>query len=181
MTAVAFIHCRVTPETKVALRAAAEQQRLSESGFIKRALEFVLQTATPANLYAVPARPTRSARLYARLTLGDRALLQERAAARHMPSATYASMLLRAHLRAHAPLTKDELTELRRSASELRAIGVNLNQIARMAHQSGRISGPTRDDLRAFLKVCEGLRDHIRALIQANARSWESGDAQPHR
>ena len=95
-----------------------------------------------------------------------------------MPAATYIAALVRAHLRALAPLPSEELAALTRSVAELNAIGRNLNQMARLAHQSGRIAGPTRDDLRTMLKVCEAMREHIKDLVRANKATWESGYAE---
>src|SRR5437588_67162 len=43
---------------------------------------------------------------------------------------------------------------------------------------TGRVNGPTGQDLRALLRACEALRDHVKGLIQANGASWESGYAQ---
>ncbi|OYV42638.1 MAG: hypothetical protein B7X10_06580, partial [Burkholderiales bacterium 21-58-4] len=101
-----------------------------------------------------------------------------RAAARGMPPATYVSVLMRAHLRSLAPLPKEELLALKRVVSELGSIGRNLNQIARTANRGGPVTGPGRDDLRAILRACEGVRDHVRALLTANLRSWEQGYAE---
>jgi hypothetical protein len=92
-----------------------------------------------------------------------------------MPAATYVSVLTRAHLRSLSPLPKEELLALRRIVSELGSIGRNLNQIARAANQGERTSGPTREDLRSILRVCEGLRDHVKKLLSANIKSWEQG------
>ncbi len=97
-----------------------------------------------------------------------------------MPTATYISVLTRAHLRALSPLPKEELLALRRTVSELGSIGRNLNQVARAANQCERASGPSREDLRAMLKVCEGLRDHVKGLLSANVKSWELGYAEPN-
>jgi len=36
-----------------------------------------------------------------------------------------------------------------------------------------RPSGPERADLWAVLRVAEGLRDHVKALLKANQRSWQ--------
>ena len=77
-----------------------------------------------------------------------------------------------------APLPKDELTALLRSMTELRTVGRNLNQIARAATQGARTSGPGREDLRAVLRACEGLRVHTKALLQKNVTSWEAGHAE---
>jgi hypothetical protein len=50
-----------------------------------------------------------------------------------------------------------------------------LNQIAHVANQIGRIVGPDQGDLRAFLKVCGAVRDHVKALLKARI------DAEYHR
>jgi hypothetical protein len=78
--------------------------------------------------------------------------------------------LVRAHLRALAPLPSEEVAAL--------AIGRNLNQIARVAQQTGRITGPNRDDLRSMLKVCEAMREHVKELVRVNMETWESGYAE---
>ena len=95
-----------------------------------------------------------------------------------MASATYVSVLVRAHLRGLTPLPKDELAALKRTVSELGAIGRNLNQMTRAVNQSGRIPGPGREEFRAILKICEALRDHTKDLIKANGASWRSGYAE---
>ncbi len=66
---------------------------------------------------------------------------------------------------------------IRQSTRELAAIGRNLNQIARATHQGGAGAGVSRENLLSLLKVCEALRDHIRAYVSTNLTSWESGDA----
>jgi hypothetical protein len=179
MAAEAFIQCRVAQATKAALRAVAERQQLTESALIKRMLELVLHTTGPADPSAVTNadRPARTARLYVRLTVGDRQLLDERSAARCLAPATYASILLRSHLRALTPLPETELRALRNSTRELAAIGRNLNQIAFAAHRGGSSAGVSREELRGILKACEALRDHVRSYIRINVSSWSSGDA----
>jgi hypothetical protein len=121
----------------------------------------------------------RDTRLYVRLDPNDRLLLNERAAARGIPPATYVAVLARSHLRNLVPLPKEELLALRQTVSELSSIGRNIKQTARAANQGARASGPSREDLRAILKVCEGLRDHVKALLSANIKSWEQGYAEP--
>jgi hypothetical protein len=95
-----------------------------------------------------------------------------------MASATYVSVLVRAHLRSLTPLPKDELVALKRAVSELGAIGRNLNQIARAANQGTRVVGVGHNEFGAILKICEALRDHTKSLIKANAASWRSGHAE---
>ncbi len=122
-------------------------------------------------------RPARQSRLYVRLTRGDRQLLQARSAARCLAPATYASILLRAHLRALTPLPDAELRAIRQSTRELAAIGRNLNQIAHAAHRGGAGAGVSQGNLLGLLKACEALRDHIRGYVSTNLASWGSGDA----
>jgi len=80
-------------------------------------------------------------------------------------------------LRSLAPLPKEELLVLKRAVAELGIIGRNLNQIARAANQGQLITSPGRDDLKAMLRICEALRDHVKGLLVANLKSWEHGSA----
>jgi hypothetical protein len=177
MATEAFIQCRVATETKANLRAVAARQQLSESALLKRLVDLMLQTAGAG----VPGRidednkPLRDARVTIRLRAEDQALLHARATARGMPAATYVSVLTRAHLRKLTPLPKEELFALKRAISELGRIGRLLNPIARAAHQGDRVSSPGREDLRALLRVCEGLRDHVKDLLRVNLASWKQG------
>jgi hypothetical protein len=182
MAAEAFIHCRVSAATKAALGAVARHQGLTDSALLKRMIDLALQSAhaaSGASAVAVGEPVSRAARITVRLRPDDLMLLQERATARGMPSATYLSVLTRAHLRSLAPLPKEELLALKRTVSELGAIGRILNQIARAANQGDRVPGPGRDEIKMMLKVCEGLRDHVKALLSANLRSWERGYGGP--
>ncbi len=170
----------VTRETKTRFVAVARHQGLSDSALLKRLIDTMLQAGSaPPNREATVGRAVRVSRFSIRLRPDDRMLLGERAAARGMPAATYVSVLMRAHLRSLSPLPKEELLALRRTVSELGSIGHNLNQIALAANQGERVSGPNREDLRAILRVCEGLRDHVKRLLSANIKSWEQGYAEP--
>ena len=177
MQAVSFIQCRVPAATKQALRSAAQEQQVSESVLIKRMLNVLLHTVAPVSpSIASGDCSNRHARLYVRLTAGDETLLRERAHARSVPPATYASILLRSHLRSLTPIPKEELQAFRQATTELSLIGRNLNQLARSSHQ-GSGQGATRSDLMALLRACEALRDYFRDALRANAQSWTSGDA----
>jgi hypothetical protein len=180
MSAEAFVQFRVTPEMKTLLRMLAEREQITESALVRQLLEVMLRRSAIEGFPKLETLERRSldARLSISLAPEDRMLLCERATARGMRSATYVSVLVRTHLRSLTPLPKDELTALKRSVAELGAIGRNLNQIARVANQSGKLSGPGREDLRAMLKIAEALRDHVKALIRANQSSWEQGYAE---
>jgi predicted DNA binding CopG/RHH family protein len=179
VTADAFIICRVTSETKARVRALAEREGINESRLVKQLLDVVLRTSTLEERPAptTPENMSRDARVNVRLAPEVWRLLRERARARGMPSATYVSSVVRTHLLGVAPLPKAEYLALKQSVVELTAIGRNLNQIARAMNQGGRPVLPGQAEVGAMLKVAEGLRDHFRALLSANVRSWEIGDA----
>jgi hypothetical protein len=177
-----ILKTRVTEETKQIVESIARQQQLTESAWLRRLITSTLQSAgaAPKGIAKTEAsdEAPRAARLMIRLVPEDQLLLQARASARGMPSATYISVVVRAHLRGVIPLPKEELQALRRATAELTVIGRNLNQLARSANQTGRVTGPSRDELKALLRACEGLRDHFRRLLEANVRSWEVGRDQ---
>jgi hypothetical protein len=179
MSEFALIGCRVTSETKARVRRLAERDGITESALLRQLLDVVLRTAGPIEPPALaPAKKiSRDARVNVRLEPEDWRLLRERAKARRMPSATYLSYLARAHLRGAAPLPKAEYTLLKQSIEQLASVGRNLNQIARAMNQGGRPTGPGQAELAAMLKVSGALRDHFRALLDANDRSWRTGHA----
>src|SRR5437016_226575 len=184
MAANPCVQCRVTPQTKTRLRVLAQERQLTESALLKMLVETaLLQTPGMATVaVSKPVEPVmRGARLYVRLRPEDHVLLRERATGRRMAAATYASILLRTHLRGVALLPERELAALKRSVGELGAIGRNLNQLARVANQTGRVTGPSVQDLRALLRVCTALRDHIKTLINSNTASWNTGHAEARR
>lgn len=171
----------VDDETKRRFAAIASHEGVSESALLKRMVALMLESTRAPTTLSPADRLPRDARVTVRLRPDDQQLLKERAAARDMPAATYVSVLVRAHLRSLSPLPKEELLALRRTVCELSAIGRNLNQIARVANQSPRASALHQEDLRAILKLCEGLRDHVKGLLKANLRSWEVGYVEKDR
>jgi hypothetical protein len=164
-------------ESRQRFAAIANHEGMSESALLRRMILLMLQSTKPQpeSAMRLSVGSTRDTRITLRLRIDDQHLLRERASARGMPAATYVSVLVRAHLRALAPLPKEELRTLRRTVSELGHIGRNLNQIARAANQSQKVSAPQQDDLRAIFKLCAGLRDHVKSLLKANIASWEIG------
>jgi negative regulator of replication initiation len=171
----------VTPDTKERFAATARHLGLSDSALLRRMIELTLRSTDAASLEMAVASDegaSRASRLTVRLRPEDQMLLAERAAARSMAPATYVSVLVRSHLRSLTPLPKDELLALKRAVAELSAIGRNLNQIARVTSQGGRAAALGRNEVMAMLKVAEALRDHMKALLRANERSWSTGHGE---
>jgi hypothetical protein len=180
MIADQIIAARVPADTKARLKALAARRGVSESALLKDLLELTLGgSVMPEPDGAEPVvRTGRRARLYVRLRPDDQLLLRERAGARRMAPATYISVLVRAHLRQLTPLPEEELRALNRVVSDLGAIGRNLNHMARSTHQPAPSAETRCIDVMAMIKVCEALRDHVKALLKANAVSWKVGHAE---
>lgn len=185
MAATQFLKARVTEEEKRRVQVIARQALTSESVWLRRLIADALRDSCDEEIAIARIRSAAEVRaprhrVYVRLRRGDRDRLRDRAAAYQMASATYVSVLVRAHLNRLTPLPKDELITLKRSVAELGALGRNLNQIARAAN-GGRVVGPTREDLHAILRVCEALRDNVKGVIRANVNAWEIGHAEGQR
>jgi hypothetical protein len=193
MACTEFLKARVSPEIKFQAKAVAEREFLSETAWLKRLVLRELRACDGAPGSAAESsraqgnrRQVRGPRgsdgggrpMLVRLRTEDRLLLDARAEARGMRPATYASVLLRSHMRQLTPLPKDELLALKRSIALLASIGRNINQIAKTANQGGRIADSAGAEFRAMLKICVALRDNTKALLKANETSWENGYAQ---
>jgi hypothetical protein len=193
VTCTETLKAHVSPEIKLRAKAVADREFLSEAAWLRRLVlrEIRAYDATPASEGESSRvegirRPGREARgpnccdnpMLVRLSKEDRLLLDARAEARGMRPATYASVLLRSHMRQLTPLPKDELLALKRSIAVLASIGRNIKQIAKAANQGGRIAESAGAEYRAMLKICVALRDNTKALLKANEISWLTGNAE---
>ncbi len=184
-----MLKARVSLAIKSQVKAIVDRELLTESAWLKRVVirEVRLAESHPS----VAAEPGdggaqllggapngssgRQRSVYVRFPSDDRLLLESRAAARGLRPATYISVLTRAHLRSLTPLPKEEYLALKRCIGDLSVIGRNINQLARVANQSGKAPSSVREEFRAMLKVCEALRDNVKALLKANETSWRTG------
>jgi Bacterial mobilisation protein (MobC) len=192
MRCTEILKTSVSPEMKLQVKVIADRELLSEATWLKRLVirairarndasgaESDLRTESiPKPTRVVPGKNGNGKPMLVRLTAEDRLLLDARAEARGMRPATYASVLLRSHLRQLTPLPKDELLALRRSIAELGSIGRNINQIARAANLGDRMPDSVGAEFRAMLKICVALRDNTKALLNANLASWAAGRAR---
>lgn len=191
MNCTEVLKARVTPEIKRQAQSIAGRELLTEAAWLKRlVIREIGSLDVNDGIAADPRRAgcthrqsaTRDSKgfpkpIYVRLRDEDRLLLEARAAARGLRPATYLSVLTRSHLRELAPLPKDELLALKRVIAELASIGRNLNQITRAANQGDRVPASVQAEFRAMVRICEGIRDHTKALLKSNAASWETGHA----
>jgi hypothetical protein len=193
MACTEFLKARVSAETKLRAKAIADRDYLSEAAWLKRLVLREIRAVDTSHVGDGELSPAEGLRrqgrsadgrkdggkpMLVRLRNEDRLLLDARAEARGMRPATYASVMLRSHMRRLTPLPKDELLALKRSISLLAAIGRNINQIAKAANHGGRMVESAGGEFRAMLKICVALRDNTKALLKANETSWETGHAE---
>src|ERR1700722_19483593 len=191
MRCTEILKTSVSPEVKLTAKAVADREFLSEAAWLKRLVmreirarkdgsdadsDLLRSESIPGATSAGSGNNGAGRPMLVRLTAEDRLLLDARAEARGMRPATYASVLLRSHLRQLTPLPKDELLALKRSIAVLASIGRNINQIAKAANQGGRIPDSVGAEFRSMLKICVALRDNTKALLKANENSWETGN-----
>jgi hypothetical protein len=186
------LKAHVSPEIKLQAKAVAEREFLSEAAWLKRLVLREIRACDAAGASEGESsrtegvhRPGREAGgpngrkpMLVRLRDEDKLLLDARAEARGMRPATYASVLLRSHLRKLTPLPKDEYLAMKHSLALLASIGRNINQVAKVANGGGRVPESAGAEFRAMLKICVALRDNTKALLKANETSWETGHAQ---
>jgi hypothetical protein len=190
MRCTEILKTSVSPEIKLKAKAVADREFLSEAAWLKRIVmreirarndasdadsDLLRSESIPGATSAGSGNNGAGRPMLVRLTAEDRLLLDARAEARGMRPATYASVLLRSHLRQLTPLPKDELLALKRSITELGSIGRNINQIAKAVSGGGEVPGSLQSEFWAMLKICTALRDNTKALLSANLTSWAAG------
>jgi hypothetical protein len=168
----------VGTDTKERFAEAAARQGLSESALLRRLVQQMLAAGGMQSEALEPPCDLRDARVTIRLVAEDRALLRERAVARTVPSATYVSFLVRAHLRGLAPIPDRELRALREAIAELSGLSRTLRAMAHLLQRGGHPNPPGRVEVDGMIRICDHLHDHFRGVLKTNLQSWTSGRAQ---
>lgn len=170
-----LIATRSSPERKARFEALAAGFGKSVSALLDQLIDTVLEE----NPVVATAEEEGGAtpRVSLRLRAGDRELLNAKAAERGMKAASYAVMLLHAHVRGRAPVPIAELNQLKVAVGELSAVGRNLNQVAKAAN-AGQVAGKVVEQMLPVVQrqVAE-VREYVAALVRVNLQSWEAGDA----
>jgi hypothetical protein len=177
MVSNSLIAARVDADTKARFSEIARFQGITESALLKRAVDAVLggSGATRSSESEAFEPVAKSGKISVRLSDGDLLLLRERARARQLPTATYVNYLIRAHLRDVTPLPGPELDALRQSVTVMGSVGRALNEIARAWNRGDVPKEFNLSSLRAILNALTALRDHTKALVAANIKSWKPG------
>lgn len=151
---------------------------MTESALLSLMIDTVLaQNSAPDDETSWDDAPNE--RVSLRLRRGDRALVDARAKARGMKTASYLAMLICAHARQSAPLPLAELHELKRAVSELTTVGRHLRLIALglPGAAAGTAPADLRDELRPALEHVDQVRRCVAEVVRINLQSWEAGDA----
>jgi hypothetical protein len=176
MQANNILKTRVTPELKLRVQSLAEREQITESIWLRCAVDakLLLSDASPSDAAVLNDPAPRDARISVRLRPDDLGRLGDRAAARGMVTATYVAILVRAHLKNAGPLPTTEVQALKHAIYELAQVRQNLNQIVQAINRVERTSLPGRNEVLTMLKICEALRDYMRAMLTANLKSWQT-------
>lgn len=168
---------RVSPETKRRVGVVAARQLITTSIWLRRVIGEALgqEFAGARTVSLEQSIEFYRQRLSVRIRPADASLLKTQALARGMKASTYVSVLIRSHLRSLSPLPKRELLALRQAVSELGAIARNLGCMV-----SAGDTAVGQQDLRTTQRICEELRNDIKALIKTNAGGWGLGNATDH-
>jgi hypothetical protein len=94
-----------------------------------------------------------------------------------MKAASYAAMLLHAHVRSRAPIPLAEINLLKVAIGELSAIGRNLHQLAEAANAEQGAGRAVEQALPQMQRQVSEVREYVAALVRVNLESWEAGDA----
>ena len=164
----------ISRDSKERFSRVAEAQALSESALLRRLVEASLIAARTFDMStASRAEPVaNTGRISVRLRHDDLIFLRERARARDLPTSTYVSYLVRAHLRTQTPLPTAELEALKRSVAEVGAIGRNINQIARAVNQQQWPGGPNHADLLAIMRALAKIHYSSCHIRPPNWSNW---------
>jgi hypothetical protein len=171
-----LIATRASPQTKARFAALAAAQGRTESALLLALIDTVLANNAASDEAVCPVS-VASQRISLRLRPGDRALVDERARARRMKSASYLVALIRAHVRSTAPLPATELDALKVTANHLSALRSTLHAIAHSRGASLNGDQELLDCLHETVAVLEAVRREVSDVVRTNLMSWEACDA----
>ena len=168
--------CRVDPDTKERIRVLASHEGVSEADLVRRLIDVGLGGIQEVKEPTLPSSPEGYQRKKITLTLPTFIvdLARERAGQKKMSLSRWIASLVQSSVFQPPVLTTTELKYLNESNRQIRAIGVNLNQIARAFNQMD-IDIRKLKNLDVVEKVVRENLDVIERLLRAVNRSWGIG------
>jgi hypothetical protein len=170
-----LIATHTSPQTKSRFSRLAADRGMTESRLLGLLIDTVLDHNPPAE--ATDFTEDESCeRISLRLRPGDRALLDARAMTRGMRTASYAVMLIRAHVRQQAPMPAAEVEALKVAVSHLTALRRELQVSAHSIGSEGLGDIDLMRSLRETAAQVDDVRQCIAELVRTNLKSWETSD-----
>ena len=168
--------CRVDPDTKERIKKLASHEGVSEADLVRRLIDVGLGTAQVIREPTLPSSPEGYQRKKITLTMPAFIvdLAKERADQKKMSLSRWIASLVQGSVFQPPVLTTTELKYLNESNRQIRAIGVNLNQIARAFNQMD-IDIRKLKNLDLVEKVVRENAEVIERLLRAVNRSWGIG------
>ncbi|PSH63761.1 hypothetical protein CU102_23170 [Phyllobacterium brassicacearum] len=131
---------------------------------------------SPEQTPTLPDPAERILHLSLRLWASEAAAVRRAAAARGVKPAQWLRSVVRVRLGAGTQYSASELHELRALTNQVRRIGVNLNQLARAAHEARLEQVPFAVDTRVLATACgevERILAALHSMARGNVRFWE--------
>lgn len=154
---------RLSPETMTRLKAAATEQGVTVSEFLRLLVAHVTEDVSPERKPVSKAR--REGKLTVRIPLDARNALGREAKEQGVAPSTWAANVLTARLRSAPQPVKRERRLITKAFFQLMGIGRNLNQMA-YAMNKGILVGEDRSrkvgELRQLQAEVEALRSELR-------------------
>ena len=169
------ITARPTPELKNRFAEAAARRGLSESGLALIAVRTYLElTGFGPSPPAAPRAEPATDRITIRLRPGDRRAIGWRASQRGTTASTYIAALVRAHIAANPPLTREELQALKVAVAVLAGAGRVLHPLARHASTTGQLPDDLRQEVSRLATAVKALEERTSEFARAALVSWET-------
>ncbi|MDN6297531.1 MAG: plasmid mobilization relaxosome protein MobC [Halomonas sp.] len=169
------VEARLTEIEKNAWAQFCKANGLRESDMLRRMIQRVAGRVATAKDQEVE---TRSRKLTIRLSPTQERSLAQRAQEEGYPSRTsWVTAMVLVELHQEPVLTDTEVSALRESNRELRAIGKNLNQITKALNIEFRESDKLkREAIEALAERIEQHKDQVAGLLTRNMNRWGDDD-----
>lgn len=184
MTRGARLFASVPPEQSARFSALAERRGLSTSRLLATLVNEALAKSGVPEGEGLPAHAARRtsdyvppAKYTVRLAGVDAASLERRAEQRGLPASSYAANVLRAHLRANPPMPYSEFEQLKRVVNELAGVRALLVRLVESDDPGREVDTTIANAVRKLLPALKSIRQDVQAVLEANSKSWEAGDA----
>lgn len=169
----------VDEDTKAAWSARAKARGVTASDMLRGVIALVLQSSSAGLLEAAEENsgskeePKKVVRVPIGLHESELRLIDKRAEALGWRRSVWMLSVLQSAATGQSRATAEELETLRRSNSELRAIGRNLNQIAHALHKDDRYKQSiTVEKLDTLRGIIDGHASKVQQVIAASEHRW---------